>query len=69
MSEDDWIKPRIARARAGLPLVTQPVVERIEELLTGQLSEHELAKGDRTSIARQLIAEMAGIPPKAEANQ
>jgi len=63
----DWIKPRIAEAKAGIPLVTQPVLVRVEELLKGELSERELAKGDLASIAKELIVEMASLSPQAEA--
>jgi len=66
MSDGDWIKQRIAEAKADLLLVTQPVLARIEKLLRGQLSKGELSRGDLTSIANELIAEMAPVPPEAE---
>lgn len=69
MIDGGWIKPRIAEAKADHPLVTQSVVARIEELLNGPLSDREFSKGDLTRIAKELISEMASVPPRAEAKQ
>ncbi len=69
MSDGDWITQRIAAAKADRPLVTQPVLARIEELLRGQLSEGEVSKGDLTTVAKDLLAKMASVPPEAEVNR
>ena len=69
MTDDDWIKPRTAKAKEGRPLITEPVLARTEDLLNGQLSERKLSKGDITRIAKELITDMIPTPPRAEAKQ
>jgi len=69
MSDGDWITQRIAAAKADRPLVTQAVLARIEELLRGRLSEGEVSRGDLTTIAKDLLAKMASVPPEAEVNR
>ena len=69
MSDDDWIKRRIAEATADLPLITQPALAQIEELMRGHLSKGELSKGELARIANELIAGMAAVPPEAEAKR
>jgi hypothetical protein len=69
MSNGDWVAQRIASAKADRPLVTQAVLARIEELLRGQLSEGEVSRRDLTTIAKDLLAKMASVPPEAEVSQ
>lgn len=67
--DDHWITTRITKARKRHPLVTEAVSARIDQLLTGQLSERQLPSTTLTSVARALIVDMIPAPPKAEAKQ
>jgi len=69
MSDGDWITQRIAAAKANRPLVTKVVLAQIEQLLRGQLSEGEVPKGELTTVAKDLLAKMAPVPPGAELKQ
>jgi hypothetical protein len=70
MSNDDhWITTLISEARKRHPLVTEAVSARMDQLLTGQLSERPLPSTDLASVARALLADMVPAPPKAEAKQ
>lgn len=70
MSNDDhWITTRITEARKCHPLVTEAVSARIDQLLTGQLSERQLPSTELTSVAMALLEDMVPAPPKAEAKQ
>ena len=66
MSDDDWITLLITKAKADLPLVTPPVVQKLEDLLKGPLSERELPKGELTSIAKELIRGIGPVQKEAE---
>jgi hypothetical protein len=70
MSNDDhWITTRITKARERHPLVTDAASARIDQLLTGQLSERQLPATELTSVAIALIADMVPASSKAEAKQ
>ena len=69
MSDDDWISPLIAKARGDLPLVTLPVVEKLQDLLKGLLSERELPNGKLTNIAKELIADTGPVQHEAKAQE
>ena len=69
MSDGDWIAQRVAAAKPDHALVTQAALTLIEELLKGQLSEGEVSKGDLTTVATDLLAKMASVPPEAEVNR
>jgi hypothetical protein len=64
-----WITNRITKALECHPLVTEAVSTRIDQLLTGQLSERQLSATELTSVARELIVCMVPGSPKAEAKQ
>lgn len=53
-----WIDKRLSEAKQGQPLVTEPVVIRMRELLDSQLSERQLGAGRLVDIAKILIADM-----------
>ena len=69
MSHGDWIRLRIAQAKADRSLVSQADLARVEELLRGQLSKGEVSRGDLTTLARELIAKMDPGPPEAEVDR
>ena len=70
MSNDaHWVAARIVEVRKRHPSVTEAVATRMGELLSGRLSERKLRPTELTIVARALIADMAPVPPKAEAKQ
>ena len=70
MSNDaHWITDRIAEARRGDASVTHAVAVRMEDLLSGHLSEHRLSSTELTTVAKALIADMVATSAKAETEQ
>lgn len=70
MSNDDhWAKTRISESRQQHPLVPEAVSARLENLLKGQLSGGPLTATELMHLSRELIAEMAQTPPKADSKQ
>ena len=66
MNDVDWISAPVSKAHKDHPSVTDAVSVRIEELLHGQLSEHQLTSKELSELAASLIADMAPISSDAE---
>jgi hypothetical protein len=65
-----WVTARIAEARKRHASVTEAVATRMEELLSGELSERQLRPAELVHHAKALIVDMATpAAPKAEAKQ
>jgi hypothetical protein len=70
MSNDDhWITTRITDALQRHPLVTEAVSARVDQLLTGQLSERQLPSTELASLAKALIEDMVPAPLAVDAKQ
>jgi hypothetical protein len=65
-TDDVWISLRITEARKCYPLVTEAVVSRLDGMLRGRLSQRQLPRGELTSIASALIADMVAAPPESD---
>ena len=68
-NDNDWVTTRIAEASKHDPLVTGAVLDRIDQLLKGPLSERQLPSAQLKSVAGMLIDDMVPVPPKPEATQ
>ena len=70
MSNDvQWIAARIAKASDNHDAVTDAVSDRIEKLLSGELSEQSLSETKLIAIAQLLIADMVPASSDAEAKE
>ena len=68
MSNDDhWIAARIGDAREQSPLITHAVSTLVGELLKGQLSQRQLPRGELSTVAIRLLADMIPVPRNTEA--
>ena len=65
-NEEHWVTTRITEVSKLHPLVTEAVLDRIDQLLKGPLSERHFPAGERKSVAAALITDMVPDPPKAE---
>ncbi|HEB02261.1 MAG TPA: hypothetical protein ENI12_03410 [Nitrospirae bacterium] len=64
---NEWVDKRLGKATQTHPLVTEALVERMKDLLLGQLSEKQLSPKVLGETASKLIADITTTPPhKAE---
>ncbi len=68
-SDVQWIAARIAEARKNHDSVTDAVSNRIEKLLSSELSEQPLSKTKLSSIAKLLVADMLPASSDTEAKK
>ena len=64
-----WISARVAEAWKSHTSITDAVSARIQELLSGQLSERQLTSREFSSLAAELIADMTPDPTDPVATQ
>ena len=69
MLNDKWVTVQVAEARKSHTHVTQAVVVRIEELLSGQFTERQLTSADLKDISMRLIEEMVPNAPELDGKQ
>ena len=55
---NQWVSSLLETSLKINPLVTQGVIDRLEILLNGQISERDLTPTNLKAIAEQLIADM-----------
>jgi hypothetical protein len=70
MAKDvDWIKKRVTEAQKRNESVTEAVSDRIEKLLSGDLSERLLSPARLATMAKALIEDMFPAPSVTETKQ
>lgn len=69
MLNDEWVTVQVAEARKSHTDVTQAVVVRIEELLSGQFTERQLTPAELKDISIKLIAEMVSNAPEVDGKE
>ena len=63
-SDDQWVSSLLKAARKDNLLVADGVFDRLELLLTGQISERDLTPTNLKAVATQLIGDM--VPETSE---
>jgi hypothetical protein len=65
---DPWIEALVNETRDKHPLIAEGVSSLMVELMTRQLTQHQLSKRQLSGVAKALIGEMVGAPPKTDAD-
>jgi hypothetical protein len=66
---NDWITNRIAKAKAGQPLLTDSAATRMDHLVRDRLTSRPLTAAELTAVAKQLIGDMVPPLPETETKQ